>query len=77
MRLLRKFSLCCVLEEFEKSTKDLSIHRAHRIPKTILVRFWVKMVEFWSYFQENFWSDSQSNFRKFWSDLDNIYTGKV
>ena len=39
-----------LLDVFEKCTEDSSRQRAHgaRIPKNILVRFWVKLVGIWS-----------------------------
>ena len=43
----------------------------------ILVRFFSKIVGFWSDFGQIFWynrSDSQSDFGKFESDSNNIYT---
>ena len=56
--LLRSFSLCCVLEVFEKYTNDLSrqrAHTAHRMP--ILGQ---NLPDFGQIFSEN-WSDSQSH----------------
>ena len=52
--LFRSFNVCCVLEVFEKCTEDSSrqkAHNGHRTPKNILVRFFVKLVGFWSDFQ--------------------------
>ena len=66
--LFGSFSFYCVIEFFENFTKDLSrqsAHRAQRIPKYNLVKFFVKncwtLVRYCSDFRWN-WSDSQVRF---------------
>ena len=49
--LFGTFSFWCVLEVFEKCTKDSSRERAHRTPRMFWSDFGSKMVRFWSDFQ--------------------------